>query len=79
MSNISGLRGNCLADNDTEILRVRKQELLKMSEDEICSKLGSVFDANPFIIFKVCIYEKIFSAKINFVVKKKIVLFKCPA
>jgi hypothetical protein len=66
--NISGLRGNFVAADDKEILHFKKQQLLKMSEDEISSKLYSDFDTNPFFIFKLCI-RNIFSRKINFLFK----------
>lgn len=33
--------GNCLAEDDTEILHVRNQQLLAMTDDEVSSKLGN--------------------------------------
>jgi hypothetical protein len=47
--NILGLRGNYLAADDTEILRIKKQQLLKMSEDEISPNQVVMFIQTLFL------------------------------
>jgi hypothetical protein len=64
----AGLGGNCLEQDDTQVLQLDKKKLILMSEEEVCSSLGS-------LSFRPSVYKKLDSTS----VVKHVYFYAAPA